>query len=303
MFTKTLDNKRYHTLNYYLQNKYGTKVFKIPLNTHFGCPNKKYGGCIFCKDESQVNFIDTTKDVLTQFNTAKEKLHIKWPHAKYIAYFQAGTNTYADIDVLRELFTTIIKEKNVVGLNIGTRPDAISNECLELLKELNKVTDLTIELGLQSIHDNTLKLINRGHDLKCFDDCLNVLYENNINVVVHIINGLPYETKEDMIDTVKYLNSPKIGGIKIHMLHILKMTPLEKMYEQEEFHILTKEEYIDIVTEQLCYLNENIVIHRITGDPIVEDLIAPTWLVKKFCVLNDIDKMMVKKDVYQGCKV
>ena len=203
---------------------------------------------------------------------------------------------------MKEKYETILKLTNVVGLNIATRADAISDECLDYLTELNKKTYLTIELGLQTIHESTTKLINRCHTLECFEKMVKKLRDRNINVVVHIINGLPYETKEMMIETAKYLNKLDIQGIKIHMLHILKGTKLAKIYNEKPFHVLTKEEYIDIVCDQLEYINENIVINRITGDPSIDDLIEPNWLVKKFCVLNDIDKEMVKRDSYQGIK-
>lgn len=203
---------------------------------------------------------------------------------------------------MKEKYETILKLPNVVGLNIATRADAISDECLDYLTELNKKTYLTIELGLQTIHESTTKLINRCHTLECFEKMVKKLRDRNINVVVHIINGLPYETKEMMIETAKYLNKLDIQGIKIHMLHILKGTKLAKIYNEKPFHVLTKEEYIDIVCDQLEYINENIVINRITGDPSIDDLIEPNWLVKKFCVLNDIDKEMVKRDSYQGIK-
>ena len=237
---------------------------------------------------------------MKQFNDIKEKMHKKWPKAKYIGYFQARTNTYAPVDKLKELYETILEENNVVGLNIATRPDSITDECLDYLEKLNKKTYLTIELGLQTTNDKTSKLINRCHSLKCFENTVKKLRKKNIDVVVHIINGLPYETKEDMLNTVKYLNKLDIQGIKIHMLSILKDTPLEKLYKEKKFHILSKEEYIDIVISQLELLREEIVIHRITGDPDPKDLIEPNWLIKKFCVLNDIDKEMVKRDAYQG---
>ena len=303
MFKYTLDNKRYHTLNYYYQKKYGCKVFKVSLNAHFSCPNidgtKGYGGCIYCAHGSGEYYEDDT-DLLTQFKEVKEVLHKKWPKAKYIGYFQANTNTYAPLSELKEKYELILKQDNVIGLNIATRPDSISDEVLDYLEELNKKTDLVIELGLQTIHDKTAKLINRGSTLEEFENCLKKLNDRNINVVVHIINGLPYETKEMMIETVKYINTLDINGVKIHMLHILKNTQLEKLYEKEKFHVLTKEEYIDIVCEQLTYLKPEIVINRITGDPKKEDLIEPNWLIKKFCVLNDIDKEMKKRDIYQG---
>ena len=301
MFKYTLDNKRYHTLNYFYKTKFNSKVFKVSLNGNFSCPNFKNGnGCIFCSHGSGDFAGNKEDDLVTQFNEVKTMMEKKWPHAKYIGYFQANTNTYAPLDILKEKYETILKLPNVIGLSIATRCDAISDECLDYLEDLSKRTFLTIELGLQSMHDKTLKLINRGHDLKSFDECVKKLKQRNINVVVHIINGLPFETKDMMLATVKYLNSLKIDGIKIHMLHVLKNTELEKLYNETHFHILTKEEYIDIVCDELELLNEKIVIHRITGDPTKEDLIEPTWLIKKFCVLNDIDKEMVRRNSYQG---
>lgn len=302
MFKYSYDNKRYHTLDYYYKNKYNSKVFKVPLDLGLTCPNidgfKGYGGCIYCKNGSSSQ--DRNKCIKDQFNEKKEILHKKWKNAKYIAYFQSNTNTYGDLEYLKRNFYEVLTYDNVIGINIATRCDAISDECLETLKELNKKTDLVIELGLQTIHEETSKLINRGHTLEEFNNTYKRLKDNNIKVVVHIINGLPYETKEMMIETVKYLNNLNIDGIKIHMLHILKDTKIEKMYNKEHFHILTKEEYIDIVIKQLEILDEKIVINRITGDPIKEDLVEPTWLIKKFCVLNDIDKEMKKRDTYQG---
>lgn len=304
MFKYTLDNKRYHTLNYHYTNKFNTRVFKVSLNGGFSCPNIKNGkGCIFCSSKGSGDFAGNMEDnLLTQFNNIKTMLNNKWPDTKYIAYFQANTNTFAPVKILKKKFEEVLTFENVVGISIGTRPDAISDECLEYLKDLNKRTYLTIELGLQSMHDETLKLINRGHDLKCFDDCVKKLRDNNINVVVHIINGLPYETKEMMIDTVKHLNKLDIQGIKIHMLHILKNTPLEEFYNNTKFKILEKEEYVDIVVSQLELLDEKIVIHRLTGDGAIDDLIAPLWTIKKVCVLNDIDKLMKKNNTYQGIK-
>lgn len=303
MFKYSLDNKRYHTLNYYYKNKYGCKVFKVSLNAGFTCPNidgtKGYGGCIYCLNGSGDKY---EKDLVKQFENIKEKMLKKWPNSKYIGYFQANTNTYAPLDELKEKYETILNQENVVGLNIATRPDSITDEVLDYLTELNKKTDLVIELGLQTIHEKTSILINRGSTLKEFEDCLKKLNERNINVVVHIINGLPYETKEMMIETAKYLSNKKILGIKIHMLHILKNTKLFDLYLKENFHVLTKEEYVDIVCDQLEYLKDDIVINRITGDPDVNDLIEPTWLVKKFGVLNEIDKELVRRDSYQGKK-
>ena len=305
MFKYTLDNKRYHTLNYYLKNKFNTKVFKVSLNGGFTCPNldgtKGYGGCIYCSKSGSGDFGgNPNKDLTTQFKEIKEVESKKWPNSKYIAYFQARTNTYAPLEVLKAKYEEVLKIDDVIGLFIATRCDAITDETLDYLEELNKRTFLTIELGLQTTNEKTSKLINRCHTLKEFEDMVKRLRKRNINVVVHIINGLPYEIETDMLNTVRYLNKLDIQGIKIHMLCIIKDTPLETLYQKEKFHILTKEEYIDIVIKQLELLREDIVIHRITSDPDKNSLIEPTWLLKKFCLLNDIDKEMVKRDTYQG---
>lgn len=297
---KYINNKRYYTLNQFYQEKFGKKVCKISLNAGFSCPNYQLGGCIFCSHQSGDFAGNPADDLSTQFKSIQKMMQKKWLDSLYIGYFQAATNTYAPVNMLKEKYETILQEENVVGLSIATRSDAITAEIYDYLEELNKRTYLTIELGLQSMHEKTLKFIHRGHDLQNFETCVKELQKRKIPVVVHIINGLPGETKEDMIATVKYLNQLHIDGIKIHMLHILKDTPLANLFEKKPFPILSKEEYIDIVCEQLRYLNPNIVIHRITGDPKKEDLIAPTWLLKKFCVLNDIDKEMKKRNIYQG---
>lgn len=307
-FKYSNSNKRYHTLDYFYKTKFNSKVFKVSLDANFSCPNidgtKGFGGCIYCSKMGSGEFAgNKNKPVEEQFIEVRNMMLKKWPKAKYIGYFQAHTNTYAPVPTLKNIYEKILKQKDVIGLNIATRPDAITDECLEYLSNLNKKTYLTIELGLQTTKEKTSKLINRCHTLECFEEMVHKLREKNISIVVHIINGLPYETKEDMLNTVKYINNLDIQGIKIHMLSILKNTALEKLYEKEKFHILTKEEYIDIVIEQLEYLRPEIVINRITGDPKKEDLIEPTWLLKKFCVLNDIDKEMKRRDTYQGSKL
>ncbi|MBR3898003.1 MAG: TIGR01212 family radical SAM protein [Bacilli bacterium] len=301
-------NKHYHTLDYFYKQKFKTKVCKISLNAGFTCPNidgnKGYNGCIYCSKSGSGEFGGNPKeDLIKQFNTVKKIMDNKWPNSKYIGYFQARTNTYAPLNILKEKYETILNLPNVVGLSIATRPDAITDECIEYLKELNKKTFITVELGLQTIHEKTSKLINRCHNLKCFEDTLKKLKDANIFTVVHIINGLPYETKEMMIETVKYLNDQNIDGIKIHMLLVLKDTPLEKYYKNNKFHILTKDEYVDIVTEQLKYLNPKIVIQRLTADPPKDDLIEPKWTIKKIDVLNSIDKKMKRDNIYQGEKI
>ena len=308
MFQYSLDNKRYHTLNYHYKEKYHCKVIKVSLNAGFTCPNIDgkvgYGGCIYCSKSGSGDFGgDITKSLSEQFDEIKETLSKKWPSGKYIAYFQAHTNTYAPLSVLKEKYESVLKKENIIGIAIATRPDAIEDEVLDYLEELNKNTDVTVELGLQTIHEDTAKLINRCHSLNQFEEMVKKLRKRNIEVVVHIINGLPYETKEMMIDTVKYLNHLDINGIKIHMLNIVKDTPLATLYQEKKFKVLSKEEYIDIVIQQLEYLRSEIVIHRITSDPNPKNLIEPAWLIKKFCVLNDIDKEMKKRNTYQGKKL
>lgn len=304
MFKYAFTNKRYHSLDYYYKNKYNCKVFKVTLDLGLSCPNidgtKGYGGCIFCKNGSKSSINNSQKSLKEQFEEVKEVLHKKWKNAKYIAYFQNNSNTYGDLDYLKKSYEEVLTYQDVVGINIATRPDAITDECLDYLKKLNKKTDLVIELGLQTIHENTSKLINRGHTLEEFETMYKKLKKTGIKVIVHIINGLPFETKKMMIETAKYLNKLKIDGIKIHMLHILKDTKMAKMYKEKPFHVLTKEEYIDIVCDQLEVLNENIVINRLTGDPVKEDLIEPVWITKKFSILNDIDKELKKRNTFQG---
>jgi radical SAM protein (TIGR01212 family) len=299
-FLYSTDNKRYHTLNYYYQHKFKSRVSKITLDAHFTCPNIDgkvgYGGCIYCKQQHN------NKSLLEQYFEEKIIIDHKWPNSKYIGYFQANTNTYAPLEILKEKYELVLSLPNIIGLNISTRPDAVSDEVLDYLEEVNKRTYLTIELGLQTIHEKTSKLINRCHSLESFTDMVNKLRMRNINVIVHIINGLPYETKEMMLETVKFLSKLDIQGLKIHMLHVVKDTPLANLYSKEHFHILTKEEYVDIVCDELELLPKEIVIHRLTGDPIKEDLIEPTWLIKKVSVLNDIDKELARRNTYQGFK-
>ena len=305
LFQYTNSNKRYYTLDYFYKQKFHSKVFKVSLNAGFTCPNIDgtvgTGGCIYCSSLGSGDFAGRKEeDLKTQFETIKTIMERKWPNGKYIGYFQAHTNTYAPLEVLKEKYEMVLSFPNVIGLSIATRPDAITEECMNYLEELSKKTDLTIELGLQTIHEETSHFINRCHTLECFETCVKNLRKRNMNVVVHIINGLPYETKEMMLATTEYLNQLDIQGVKIHMLHILKHTKLGTYYQVKPFHVLTKEEYVDIVCDQLERLKPNLVIHRITGDPNPNELIAPTWLCKKFCVLNEIDKELARRDTYQG---
>ena len=300
MFKNTLDNKRYHTLNYFFKKKFGQKVFKVPLDINSICPNQASGGCIYCSNKSVASISDNSLDILEQFENGRKIMEQKWPDSLYIPYFQSGTNTYNDKNLVKGYVDKLLMVPKVVGIDIATRPDCLSDEWLDYLEDLNKKTFLIVELGLQSSNDNTLRFINRGHDSKIFRDAVDKLHKRNIFVVAHIIDGLPYETKEDMINTIKFVNDCKVDGIKIHMLYIAKNTPLASLYEKNKFHILTREEYIDIVCCQLRLLNEDVVVMRITGDPLLNELVAPEWLIKKFMVLNGIDQEMAKRNIYQG---
>ncbi len=300
--------KPYNTLNAFYRNKFGKKVFKVSLNGGFTCPNKDgtkgVGGCIFCSESGSGDFAGKIEDSLeNQFQAVKTMMHQKWHDAYYIAYFQANTNTYDSAENLRTIYEKALSlDPNIIGLNIGTRCDALNDEIYDLLEELNKKTYLTIELGLQSIHDVTASYINRGHSLECFNQAVKELRKRNIDVVVHIINGFPVETKKMMLDTVRHLNTLDIQGIKIHLLHIMKNTTLGNMYINNPFHILTRDEYVDIVVEQIKLLRKDIIIHRLTGDAPRELLIEPKWSLKKFVVMNEIDKALRKENAYQGIK-
>ena len=298
-------NKRYHTFDYYLKNKYNEKVFKVSLNAGFSCPNrdgsKGYGGCTFCSNlGGGENGGDIHEDLDIQFNKLKDILHLKWPVAKYIPYFQAFSNTYAPVNVLKEIYEPFIYKDDVVALSIATRADCLPDDVVDYLADIAKRIDLWVEIGLQTSNDDTAKLINRGYDYATFVDSVNKLRKHNINVTVHIINGLPNETKEMMVNTVKDINKLDIQGIKIHSLNILKNSIMGNDFYNNPFKILSKNDYIDVVIKQLENLRKEIVVQRLTSDPIKENLIAPSWNTDKIQLLNDIDKEMVNRDTYQG---
>lgn len=304
-FKYSLDNKRYHTYNYYLKNKYHQKVAKVALNADFTCPNrdgsKGYGGCIFCSSSGSGDYAGNVHDHLEkQFQTISQIMKRKWPECAYIAYFQANTNTYGPLDKIKNMIQPFLEKEDIKGIALATRPDCLSEEIVCYLSEINQTKDVYIELGLQTIHDETSKLINRGHTYQEFLDGLALCRQYNLEVCVHIINGLPFETKEMMIETAKTLGQLDIQALKIHMLFVVKNTKLQQMYENHEFEMLTRQEYIDIVVEQLRYINPEIVLERLTGDGKIDDLIAPMWSIKKVTILNDIDKQMKERDIYQG---
>ena len=299
------DNKRYHTLNYHLRHKFGTKVMKIALNAGFTCPNidgtKGYGGCTYCSDLGSGDFAgNEDKSISEQFDDIVSMMHNKWHDGKYIAYFQAHTNTYAPVSVLKERFEGVLKKDGVVGISIATRADCINDDVLEYLCDLNKRTYLTVELGLQTIFDKTGERINRCHTYAEFLEGYNKLYERGINICVHLIDGLPGETKEMMIESAKAVAKLHPYCVKLHLLHILKGTKMAEQYQKGEIKLLTRDEYVDIIVSQLRHFSPETVIQRLTGDGGRDTLVGPMWSLKKFEVLNAIDKAMEKNNYYQG---
>ena len=303
-FPYSFDNKRYHTYNYYLKNKYQHKVAKVSLNAGFTCPHRLPqggGGCIFCSDKGSGDFAGNVYDSLQkQFQDVSSLMRHKWPECQFIAYFQANTNTYAPIGRLKKTFEPFLDYPDVVGIAIATRPDCLSEEICDYLYELSLKCDLYVELGLQTIHDSTAQFINRGHDFQTFLDGLNHLRQRHIHVCVHIINGLPYETYDMMLETAKVVGQLDIQALKIHNLFMLKNTTLHRIYQEKPFPLLSREDYISLVVDQLSHIPQEVVIERLTGDAPIQDLIEPLWSIKKVTILNDIDKLMKKKDIYQG---
>ena len=306
-FSFTIDNKRYHTYNYFLRTKFGGKVMKISLNGGFTCPNidgtKGIGGCTYCSSSGSGDFAgDPSLDIHRQFEEVKAMMTNKW-EGKYIAYFQANTNTYAPLSRLKTLYESALSEKDVIGLSIATRADCISEEIADYLKELSEKTYLTVELGLQTIHDKTGERINRCHSYADFSKGYNMIKERGIPVCVHLINGLPGETHEMMVETAREVGKLNPDFVKLHLLHIIKGTKIAEEFENGEFSLMTLPEYVSVICDQLEVLPQETVIQRVTGDGKKEDLIGPMWSLKKFVVMNEIDKELVRRNSYQGIKV
>ncbi|MGI6030100.1 MAG: TIGR01212 family radical SAM protein [Eubacteriales bacterium] len=294
-------NKRYHTWDYHLKHKFGGKVFKVPLDGGFSCPNidgtRGRGGCTYCR----YTFARQTPDsLLRQFETHKAALHQKWPQALYIPYFQANTNTYAPVEELRAKYETVLDQPGVVGLAIATRPDALPSDVLDYLQQLGERTYLTVELGLQSAFDDTAQRIHRGHTWQEFLEGYEALRRRNIPVCVHIINGLPGENRSRMVETVRRLAELEPHSLKIHLLHILRGTAMEAEYLRGEVQPLTLMEYAETVCDQLEVLPPQCILQRVTGDGLKEELVAPLWSLRKFVVMNEIDKELVRRDSWQG---
>lgn len=301
---KTWDGKRYYSLNYFLREKFGEKVFKISLDAGFTCPNRdgsvSSGGCVFCSPRGSGDFAGTGRDLVGQFNDIRNMMNKKWKNGRYIGYFQAYTNTYADVDVLREKYYSIINLEDVVGIAIATRPDCLPYEVLELLSEINEKTYLWVELGLQTVHENTARLINRGYALQTYIDAVNELKKRNIEVVTHVILGLPGEDREKMLETVEFVANTGTQGIKLHLLHLLKDTRMVELYENGQFVPMERDKYAELIADCIERIPENMVIHRLTGDGPRETLIEPRWSIKKWEVLNQIDHELMDRDTWQG---
>ena len=299
-------NKHYNTLDSYYKQKYGKKVAKISLNANLTCPNrdgtKGYGGCSYCSVMKSGDFAGKPTDtIIAQFNNIKTIMSQKWTDSYYIPYFQAGTNTYADINTLEKLYLEAINASNdIVELSIATRCDCIDEEIVKLLTKINNIKPVQIELGLQTSNDKTKEFMNLGYTNNDFINAVNLLRKNNIEVVVHIINGLPNETITDMLNTIEFVNQLDIQGIKIHSLLVLKNTKLYDDYKKNPFKLLSLEEYVDITTHQIRLLNPNLIIHRLAADGSLEDLVEPKWTMKKLVVMNEIDKKMRLENIYQG---
>lgn len=299
------DDKRYYSLNYYLRQTFHKKIVKLSLDGGFSCPNRdgtvSTGGCIFCSDRGSGDFSGTrVKSIGEQCKEIQNTISNKWPEAGYIAHFQAFTNTYAPVEVLREKYTAAMSYPNVVGLAVATRPDCLSSPVIHLLAEIQKKHHLWVELGLQTIHNRTAAFINRGYELSCFEEAVRTLYQNNIETVVHLIVGLPGETKEDILASVCYISQLPIKGVKLHGLYVLKNTPLGDLYEQSPFPMLDREQYIHLIADCLECLNPNIVVHRLTGDGPKSLLLAPKWSLHKRGVLNGIDQELMLRQTWQG---
>ena len=285
-----------------LKQQYGEKIFKICLTSGCTCPNRdgkiSLGGCSFCSEGGSGEFASAPGDIDTQIEEAKERIRNKTSASRYIAYFQSFTNTYGDVETLEKLYERVIRRKDIVILSIGTRPDCLGEDVLEMLRRLNEIKPVWIELGLQTMHDETAQRVNRGYPLAVFEDALNRLKSLGIQVIVHVIFGLPGETKEDMLQTIRYLAtlSPGPDGIKLQMLNILRGTELGRQYEENPFPLLSLEEYTDIAAESISILPEEMVIHRMTGDGPGNILIAPDWIRNKKKVLNMISRKLKEKN-------
>ncbi len=302
-FTK---DKTYNSLNQYYKSKFNKKIAKISLNGNFSCPNrdgkKGYGGCTFCSNLGSGDLAgDKNKSFKEQFKDISKLMTKKWPNASFIPYLQANSNTYKDIESLKKIYDECLEiSDNIVGLDIATRGDCIDEDIARLLGEYNEKIPVTVELGLQTANEETGKKINRCMTNQEFEQAITLLRKYNIEIVVHIINGLPGETIDDMLKTIEYINKLDIQGIKFHSLLLLKNTKMYDEYQKEPFHILSIDEYVKIVALEITHLRDDIIIHRLAADGVIDDLIMPKWTIRKLVVMNEIDKYLRANKLYQG---
>ena len=303
-------DKPYHSLDYELKRQFGQKIYKVSLDGGMSCPNRDgtvgTGGCTFCSQGGSGEFaVGRTgyPDVWEQIEQAKTRVHRKISgEGKYIAYFQSYTNTYAPVDYLRTLFERAITHPDIVALSVGTRPDCLGDEVVALLKELNRQKPVWVELGLQTIHEKTAERIHRGYRLEVFEDAYRRLKEAGLTVVVHVILGLPGETKEEMLETVDYLGKIPVDGIKLQLLHILKGSQMAAEYEKNSFSLMELEEYLDLILTCVARLPQSVVIHRLSGDGAKTLLIGPAWSANKKLVLNRMMQKFRENGIFQGCQ-
>lgn len=286
----------YYSFNQYLKDTFGCKVYKISINAGFTCPNRDgtlgTRGCIFCSRGGSGDFAESSSlSVTEQIESGKQRISKKIKSGKYIAYFQAFTNTYAPVEVLAEKYCEAINHPDIVGISIATRPDCLGEEVLTLLSEINKIKPVFVELGLQTIHEKTAEYIRRGYPLSVYDNAIKALKKAGINTVVHLIIGLPNESREEMLESVEYACKSGADGIKLQLLHILKGTDLADDYLSGKFETLSMEEYLSIIKDCVEIIPKNVVIHRLTGDGPKKDLIAPLWSADKKSVLNALNKL------------
>lgn len=299
--------RRYHSLDYYLKETFGKKLYKLSLDGGMNCPNRdgkiSYGGCIFCSEGGSGDFAAPLKnDIDSQIEYAKTIVSKKSTDNRYIAYFQSYTNTYASVEYLRKLFMPVILRNDIAILSIATRPDCLDDDVLELISELVKIKPVWIELGLQTVHGSTAEFINRGYTLNCYDTAVKNLKKIGVSVITHMIVGLPHETKEQILQTAAYIGQSGADGIKLQLLHVLKNTGLEQMYKNRDFETLTEKEYVSLIADIINILPENIVIHRLTGDGDKKILISPLWSCDKRRVLNLIGHELKIRNIVQGAE-
>ncbi len=296
--------KPYYSLDYYLKNTYGGKIYKVALDGGFTCPNRDgtlgVGGCIFCSGGSGEFAGDRRLSITEQINHGIIGL-TKFKAKGYIAYYQAYTNTYGTLSYLKQIYEPAFLHPQITAVSIATRPDCITDEIADLLAFYNQKKPVWVELGLQTMHEKTAKLIRRGYELPCFEEAVKKLRERGLEVIVHVILGLPGERTEDILETISYLNGMDIQGIKLQLLHVIEKTDLAGYYRAGGFQVLTMEEYVSLVCLCIGHLSEEIVVHRITGDGPSEQLVAPLWSKNKLQVLNAIHHQMKQQGIYQGC--